>query len=301
MLTNEYEHVISRLLRWQRKNIVIFTSFSILVVIAEELTGELAGLLPTAPITVLGSAIGIYVSFRSSAAYDRWWEARKLWGQLVNSSRHLASQVLAYLPGSESRAVGRQLVMRQALYAHLLRCDLRHEQMGADSDVRRLLDEGSLDVDVSVPGITTQLLRMQLQTLGALGAAGKLDMRMLQSIDQTLASLLDVQGGCERIRNTPLPPGYGRIAELLIRIYAVLLPLGILGDLHWLAIPVSIVVCLSFKLISEVGRVLEDPFGSDWEALPLQAISTTIERNLRDALGEQAPPAVLPNEHGVLT
>lgn len=301
MLTNQYEHVISRLLRWQRKNIFIFTSLSIAVVATEELTGELAGLLPTAPITVLGSAIGIYVSFRSSAAYDRWWEARKLWGQLVNSSRHLASQVLAYLPGSELAPARRLLIVQQALYAHLLRCDLRHEQAGADSHVRRLSSDGTDGIDITAPGATTIVLRHQLQTAAELTKAGKLDVRNLQSIDQTMASLLDVQGGCERIRNTPLPPGYARIAELLIRIYAVLLPLGILGDLHWLAIPVSIVVCLSFKLISEVGRVLEDPFGADWEALPLHAISVTIERNLLDAIGVQSAPAVAPNEHGVLT
>lgn len=301
MLTNQYEHVIGRLLRWQRKNITIFASLSIVVVVAEELTGELAGLLPSSPITVLGSAIGIYVSFRSSSAYDRWWEARKLWGQLVNSSRHFASQVLAYLPGPDQREVRRNLVAQQALYAHLLRCDLRHEQAGADADVRRLLAMGVWDVDITVPGVTTIMLRHQLQLLAELAAAGKLDLRMLQSIDQTMATLLDVQGGCERIRNTPLPPGYARIAELLIRIYAVLLPLGIVGDLHWLAIPVSIVLCLSFKLISEVGRVLEDPFGADWEALPLQAISVTIERNLLDAIGSPTPPAVKPNEHGVLS
>ncbi|MET0384597.1 MAG: bestrophin family ion channel [Polyangiales bacterium] len=300
MLTHQDSRVIGRLLLWQRKNILIFASLSVAVVLAEQLTDAVAGLLPTAPITVLGSAIGIYVSFRSSSAYDRWWEARKLWGQLVNSSRHLTAQVIAYLPGRELRDARRGLVLRQALYAHVLRCDLRHDQISDDPDVDRLISVHEIAFDVTGPGTTTRLLRAQLSAVAAQHAAGKLDPRMLQSLDQTLAALLDVQGGCERIRNTPLPPGYARIAELLIRIYAVLLPLGIIGDLHWLAIPVSIVVCLSFKLISEVGRVLEDPFGEEWDALPLRALSTTIERNLLDAIGEEPPPAAQPDEHGVL-
>jgi putative membrane protein len=299
MLTNQHSHVLGRVLRWQRKNIAIFMSLSIAVVLAEEWTGELAGILPTAPLTVLGSAIGIYVSFRSSAAYDRWWEARRLWGQLVNSSRHLTAQVLSYLDSAQLRDKREELVLRQALYAHVLRCELRFESSQDDGEIKRLLALRPVALDLSQWGVTTQLLREQLQILTALPPE-TLDARRLQSFDQTLAALLDVQGGCERIRNTPLPPGYAYMAELLIRLYAVLLPLGIIADAHFWAIPVSIVVCLSFKLISEVGRVLEDPFGGTWEALPLRALSLTIERNLLSAIGLQPGAAAVPDQNGVL-
>jgi ion channel-forming bestrophin family protein len=80
----------------------------------------------------------------------------------------------------------------------------------------------------------------------------------------------------------------------------VVLPLAIAKDLHWWAIPVSIVVCLGLKLISEVGRSLENPFTHDWEALPLHALSVMIERNLRDAIGDAAPPSAPPGPRGVL-
>jgi ion channel-forming bestrophin family protein len=289
-----------RLLRWQLGNIVIFMSLSVLVVIGEELTGEVAGVLPDLPVTVLGAAIGIYVSFRTNSAYDRWWEGRKLWGQLVNSSRHFCAQILAYLalPGLLARR--RVLILQQVLYVHALRCELRHEPVATDPDIKRVASECEVSVDTGSASLTTSLLRRQLQELAQLTDKSELDARRLQTLDQTLATLLDVQGGCERIRNTPLPPNYARIAELLIRTYAVLLPLAIVDDLHWLAIPVSIVICLAFKLISEVGRVLEDPFTKDWDALPLHALSRTIERNLRDAIGDAAPPATTPNELGVL-
>src|SRR3954469_5317768 len=106
-------------------------SLSIVVVMAEELTNEVAGLLPDAPVTVLGAAIGIYVSFRTNSAYDRWWEGRKLWGQLVNSSRHFTAEVLAYLPPDLNRQA-RLLVLNQVLYVHALRCELRGERIADD-------------------------------------------------------------------------------------------------------------------------------------------------------------------------
>ncbi|MDB4975913.1 MAG: putative rane protein [Myxococcaceae bacterium] len=285
------------LLHWQWRNILIFMSLSVAVVIAEELTGDVAGVLPDVPVTVLGSAIGIYVSFRTNSAYDRWWEGRKLWGQLVNTSRHFCAQMLAYLP-TELRRESRQFVLHQVLYVHALRCELRGEVTDDDADVQRVARE--IKLDPMQPTLTTALLRRQLHGLARLADQENLDARRLQTLDLTLSTLLDVQGGCERIRNTPLPPNYGRISELLIRTYAVLLPLAIVDDLHWLAIPVSIVVCLAFKLIGEVGRVLEDPFTKDWDALPLSALSRTIERNLRDAIGDTAPPPATPDEHGVL-
>lgn len=289
-----------RLLRWQLRNIAIFTSLSVAVVVAERETGEVAGLLPDAPVTILGAAIGIYVSFRTNAAYDRWWEGRKLWGQLVNTSRHFTQQVLSYLPADQMRTQTRELILHQALYVHALRCELRGDSLHEDPDIQRLAAEAEVTVDPTHPTLTTRLLRQQLRALAKLSNEGVLDNRRLQSLDQTFAVLLDVQGGCERIRNTPLPPSYARIAELLIRTHAVLLPLAIIDDLHWLAIPVSIVVCLAFKLISEVGRVLEDPFTKAWDALPLHSLSRNIERNLRDAIGDEPPPSLRPDRKGIV-
>ncbi|HEX5656516.1 MAG TPA: bestrophin family ion channel [Polyangiales bacterium] len=285
-----------RLLRWQARNIAIFMGLSIAVVVGEELSGKLAGVLPQTPITVLGAAIGIYASFRTNSAYDRWWEGRKLWGQLVNTSRHFTSEALAYVGDGPARV----FVLRQILYVHALRCELRGEEVHADLDVVRVNKELTATEEVRLPSLCTRILRRQLMELSKLADADKLDARRMQSFDQTLATLLDVQGGCERIRNTPFPPSYGRITELLIRTYAVLLPLAIINDLEWWSIPVSIVVCLAFKLISEVGAVLEDPFTHAWDALPLHALSRTIERNLRDALGDSMPPPAEPDRRGVL-
>ncbi|MFT3923759.1 MAG: bestrophin family ion channel [Myxococcales bacterium] len=294
MLTARSQSLFQILL-WQKANIIKFALLSVAVVIAEELTGEVAGVLPDVPVSVLGAAIGIYVGFRTNSAYDRWWEARKLWGQLTNSSRHLTAEIMAYLPGDQHEPLRRRLILSLIRYAHLLRCELRGTPLDADEDLKRL----AADQSTSAPG-TTVLLRQLLVELAGLAQSGQLDDRRLQSIDQTIAVFYDVQGGCERIKNTPFPPGYGFIAEILIRTYAVMLPLAIVDDLHWFAMPVAILVCLAFKLVSEVGRALEDPFTNVPSALPLHAMSMGIERNLRDALGEAALPVPQPDRAGVL-
>jgi putative membrane protein len=271
-----------QVLRWQRRNILIFSALSTLVVVAEEILPVPVAILPDVPVSVLGGAIGIYVSFRTNSAYDRWWEGRKLWGQLVNSSRHYASQLLAYLGGVTDVA---PLVLMHVLYVHALRVSLRGRPLSSDVETVRLAEEIGEELGELRGNACTTLLRKQLAAVTHRVDMFQVNPLRLHNLDQTLATLLDVQGGCERIKNTPLPPGYGYIAELLIRIYAIVLPMALVDDLQWLALPVSLLICLSMKLISEVGRVLEEPFTAAWEALPLLTLSHTIERDLRDALG----------------
>ncbi|HMV68782.1 MAG TPA: bestrophin family ion channel [Myxococcota bacterium] len=290
------------LMRWQLRNIVIFTAAAAAVVTADELHGWLdlprPFELPTLPVAVIGGAIGIFVSFRSNAGYDRWWEARKLWGKLVNTSRHWSSQVTAWVG---DREIGDELVRRQIAYVHLLRAQLRGQVAADDPDVTRWLTDEERALLPTWSNPNHALLQRQLLRVTALADAGVLSELRLQSLDGTVDDLLDVQGGCERIRRTPIPRGYGFIGEQLIRMYAVLLPLAVVGSLSWLAIPVSALICLAFTLISEAGRVLEDPFTMFWNGLPLSALSRTIERDLRSARGEtELPPALEPDEDGIL-
>jgi putative membrane protein len=113
--------------------------------------------------------------------------------------------------------------------------------------------------------------------------------------------LLDAQGGCERIKKTPFPRGYAFISERLVVAFGMLLPFAMVKDLGWVAVPINLLVCGAFALISEAGRVLEDPFTMFYNGLPLAAISTTIELNLRQRLGELDVPAMpVPDARGIL-
>lgn len=303
-----YRGSVIGLLAWQWQAVLLFVVVSTLIVLGDRYLDLSAVLLPGLPVAVVGGAIGIFVSFRTNSAYDRWWEGRKLWGQLVNSSRHFCGQVLVYLPradGADGPASALQvaLIRRQIAYVHALRVLLRQQDLRADADFARFVPAARVDELAAQASPTFALLQEQLAALVAEVEAGRLSELRMRSFDETIRALLDVQGGCERIKKTPFPKGYGFIAERLIQGYGILLPLGLVGgiDNDWIVVPMTVLVCLSFSLISEVGRVLEDPFTMFWPALPLSALATTIEINLRERLGERELPALpVANAQGVL-
>ncbi|MCA9683030.1 MAG: hypothetical protein KC457_12595 [Myxococcales bacterium] len=310
----DYRGSILGLIGWQWRSVLLFTLASTLVVAAEHFLVDHIEhvLLPVTPVAVVGGAIGIFVSFRTNSAYARWWEGRKLWGRLINSSRHFCSQVLLYLPGSGEGAeqspplpseLQRDLVRRHVAYVHALRALLREQKLGEDQDFSAFLEPREAERIVAESNPTHALLHTQMQLLVAENQAGRLDSLRLQSFDATIRALLDIQGGCERIKKTPFPRGYGFIADRLIHAYGLLLPLALVGTIEndWIAIPITLLVCLSFLLISEVGRVLEDPFTMFWPALPLSALSKTIEINLRQRLGDaNLPPMPKVDARGIL-
>jgi len=295
----DYRGSVTGLLTWQWRNVVLFAAMATLVVTLVQVGGWKAIEIQALPLGVLGGAIGIFVSFRTNSAYDRWWEGRRLWGQLVNTSRHFTTQVLTYVRGD--REVQRSLVRRHIAYVHVLRCALRNQNPFEDADVNRFLDEGERESLRRESNPNHALLHRQAEELVRLADGDTVDAFRLQVLDRSIAALLDVQGGCERIKRTPFPPGYGFLATRLIQLYSLLLPMAMVDELGWIAIPVTIAVCLGFTLISEVGRVLEDPFTTFWPALPLSALATTIEINLRQRLGEvDVPPIPKPNDRGIL-
>lgn len=292
------------LLQWQMSSVVIYAAAGGVAAGVHVLLGWDFMVLPIVPLSIVGAALGIFVSFRTNSAYDRWWEGRKLWGRLINSSRMFCTQVTTYLQPSDdpqvTAAVDR-IVRRHAGYVHTLRCLLRKQDPLEDRDAIRTLSEEDRAMLRFRTNMTHALLQQQQAELVALSHSGHLDPFQLASIDRTIAALLDIQGGCERIKKTPLPKGYGFIAETLIRYFALLLPFAIVPQLGLLVIPANVLVCLSFALISEAGRVLEDPFTMYFNGLPLSDMSTTIETNLLEVLGdEDLPEQHTPDQRGIL-
>ena len=291
------------LLAWQWRAVIVHTAFAATVVFAHKHYG-LRIALPTLPLAVVGGAIGIFVSFRSNQAYARWWEGRQLWGRIVNHSRMFVSQVLAYLPRAEGgapTALQRTLVSRHVAYVHVLRCALRKQEVLADEKVKQFATADEQEALATERNIGHALLDRQLATLAARVREGDLDPNQLRALDTSIAGLLDAQGGCERIKRTPMPRGYAFIAERLIWAYAVLLPATLVNDLGWFTIPVSVLVCLAFSLIGEAGRVLEDPFTMFYNGLPLTALTTTIEADSLRRLGDKdLPPDAQPDAAGIL-
>lgn len=290
---------VIRLLFWQWRRVLLFTVIATLPVLLRREFPELAVTLPGLPVAIAGGALGIFVSFRTNSAYQRWWEGRILWGGLVNVSRHFADQVIAYLKESEA-AHGQRLIRRHIAYVHVLRCSLRGQDPALDSDASVYLAEEEREF-LGLSNPAHLLVQRQTADLAELRRAGLINEFELQSFDVSLRDVLNYQGGSERIKKTPLPRGYGFISDRLIVALGLLLPLSIVEEVGLLTIPLCVLVCLAFALISEAGRVLEDPFSTFFNGLPLYSISKTIEKNLLEALGERnLPPLPAVDQRGIL-
>jgi putative membrane protein len=291
---------VLRLMRWQWRAVLLFLAGGLAAALVWTFVPALHWLhLPTSPLAVVGAALGIFVSFRTNSAYDRWWEGRQLWGRLVNVSRHFGTQVACYLP-ADATELARRIVHRHVAYVHALRCLLRQQDPLADEAFLRAVPDDP-ERYRGQSNITHALLHQQAVELVAEVDAGRLAELRMQLLDRSLEEMLAVQGGCERIKKTPMPRGYGFIAERLIWAYGLLFPFALVEDVGWLVVPINVLVCLSFTLISEAGRVLEDPFTLFWNGLPLQNLSLTIERNLGERLGD-AELVEIPgvDGHGIL-
>lgn len=301
-MTAQRSGSIFGLLQWQIRNVIFYVAAGTAAVGLYEL-GKAYGVeitVPVLPLSIVGGALGIFVSFRSNAAYDRWWEGRKLWGRLINTSRHWASQVAQYVRDPQKRE---EMIKRHIAYVHTLRCALRVQDPLKDPDCQAWLTDVEKEELPDQSNPTHYLLNRQLHDATALADAEQLDPFRLQSMDESVRHLLDIQGGCERIKKTPIPRGFAYIAEILIQYFSFLFPLAIVAHLSLWVVPINVLVCLALMLINEAGRVLEDPFTMFWNGLPLSNMSWTIEHNLRNRLGEperSLNPIPGPDENGIL-
>ena len=259
------------------------------------------------PLALYGSAIGIIVGFRNNSAYGRWWEARQLWGQIVNNSRSLARQVCATMHPARSddpqgqlmlRRTQKQIVYHQIAFVHSLRQQLRG--LSPWEVLAPLLSTAELE---KLRGEKNVPLAIQQAMGGMLRDArdkGWIDALEWQAMDRNLDDLADAQGGAERIKNTPMPKQYDYYPMLFVRIYCVLLPIGMVEQLGWFTPLGSTIVGFMMLALDKIGRDLEDPFENAIYDVPLTAITTTIETNLRQLLGETELPVPITAIKGVL-
>lgn len=253
------------------------------------------------PLAFYGSAIGIIVGFRNNSAYGRWWEARTLWGSLVNNSRSLARQVCTTMRGhdpAEVNAAQRQIVHLQIAFVHALRQQLRGLDPLADMD--HLLPAGMLPTLAGEKNVSLTLQRHIGTLLREARHQGWIETLEWQAMDRTLDDLMDAQGGCERIKNTPMPKQYDFFPMLFVQIYCLLLPIGMVEQLGWFTPLGSTLVGFMFLALDKIGRDLEDPFDNTIYDVPMTAITRTIEINLRQLLGERDLPAPEQPTRGVL-
>lgn len=251
---------------------------------------------PSLPLGVIGSALSIFLGFRNSSAYDRWWEARSLWGALVNNSRSFARQVMTLIDHPDDRndvrELQRRLVVMQIAYVHALRCHLR--QQLPFGELRRWLDAPTVAYLRGQVNVPAALLALIGDGLREAHARHWMDSMRWSALDRTLSEITNVQGACERIKNTPMPKQYDYFPRVLVTFFCMLLPFGLVEGLGLLTPVASTCLSLIFITLDRIGREIEQPFENTVHDTPMTSLSRTIEINLRQVLGEQPPRELSP-------
>ena len=261
--------------------VLTFGVIAALIWIANELTHELDFHLAVAPYEVAGAVLGLLLVLRTNSGYDRWWEARKLWGGIVNQSRNLVISGLTYGPTDpEWRS---NFVRWIATFPHVARCSLRNTR--ELPEVTKLLGEEEA-TRIAAAGHMPSYVAMRLsQTLQQAVASGKMDTLAFLQVDKERASLIDHIGGCERIAKTPLPRVYAIKIRRFIFLFLVTLPFALLNKVGWVTPFVTMFVAYPTLALDQMGIELQSPFSQQKLGhLPLDEITQTIEKNVLDLL-----------------
>ena len=206
------------------------------------------------PFTLMGIALSILLSIRNTATYDRWWEARRQWGQMVYEVRSLARAAGIYLPPEPQR----QLLLRVLAHAHLLRGQLRGENVRADLPAE--LPEALVEKAMNQRNPAEYMLQQAGRLLAEELQAGRLDSIAAAALDRHLHGLASVQAASERIAHTPLPFAYTLLAHRTAYIYCYMLPVGLVGSAGWFTPVFTAIVAYTFFGLDRLSEQLEFPF-----------------------------------------
>jgi len=249
--------------------------------------------LTTIPFTLMGLPLAIFLGFRNNSAYDRYWEGRKLWGEIVLRSRNFSRQCLSLIAPPPPEQAGTidvrtRMIHRAIAFAHALRHHLRDSD--SSDDLKPLLTEEEWRRIAHASNQPHFLMERMGEDLRLCKAEGRLDSTLTISIDATLSALVASGAACERIKNTPIPFSYTLLLHRTAYLYCFLLPFGLVDTIGFMTPFVVAIVAYTFFGLDALGDEIEEPFGVSANDLPLEAICRTIEINLRESLGEERIP-----------
>ena len=277
-----------QLLRESLRPLLLLLAWDLVVVVTFKLAHRPWMDQPGLPLPLLGSVLVLFMSVRNNAAYARWWEARTLWGAVLNNARSFARQADTLGRGQP------ELTRAMIAYAHALRGGLGGTDTAAL--VARFLAPAMRIQDGNV---ANAILVGIGRGVAARGREAGIDGAEHAAIDRILSDLANAQGGLERILRTPLAIQFSLFPGLITRAFCVVLPLSMAQELGWLTPFGSTLLGFLFVSLDRIGADLENPFAPSPHALPMQAITRTIEIDLLATLGEETPPA-LDAKRGVL-
>lgn len=316
-------------LRWTLKFIVAFVIISAIPVVLRRFLHFDFLLIPWLPIALIGTALAFYLGFKTNASYDRLWEARKIWGAIVNDSRTFTAMVNTYI-NPDSYEAKKKLVLRHVAWLTALRFQLRErrtwehnnlrdskgyrsemkiEEFDSDlkSSLKPYLTEDDLNYVLSKRNAATHLLHLQMKDLEALNTRNKIDNFRHVEIGNVVKSLYGEQGKSERIKNFPFPRQYASLNFYYVWLFIILLPFGMIGEFEklgeyyvWLNIPFCTIVSWVFYTMEMIGDYSENPFEGSFNDIPITALSRTIELDLLEMMDITDLPPPRADNMGVL-
>ncbi len=237
---------------------------------------------------ILGTVISFLLGFRSNQAYDRWWEARIIWGAIVNDSRTLARQVLTFVDNgyasSEAQQFKERFIRRQMGWCFALSRHLRKQK--PLTGIKSYMTEEEITQVSRYSNIPNAMLEMHGRDIQYALDAGWINQYQQVELDRTLSRLCDSMGKCERIKNTVFPATYSLYMHFAMNLFIALLPFGVIEYFGYMEIPLVIAVAASFMLIEKMAIHLQDPFENKPTDAPMTTISRNIERDLKQMLND---------------
>jgi len=284
--------------------------------------------IPFLPIGTIGTAVAFFIGFKNNQAYDRLWEARKLWGGLTNTSRNFAAQLIALV---DDKAVVKELLYRHIAYLNILRLQLRktipwatsrenlHQTFRSEREELQEFDQGLKNIlETNGKGdyyetlraknnVASGILKLQMLDLTRLKREKHLDEYEHSDLMKHINELFNLQGGCERLKSTPLFRQYSIFSRVFVVLFIYLLPFGLLKDLSvladwgvWLTIPFSMLISWVFFTMEQIGEFSENPFDNAVNDIPIAAICRNIEIDIKELLAEGNLPEKLSPVNDIL-
>jgi putative membrane protein len=315
------------------KSVLVFAIYSSLIVWAlSKLFPRFDGL-PFAIVSVTGIAVAFYVGFKNNSSYERLWEARKIWGSYVNSSRIFAMYIIDFLHENENintaelTQLKQKIVKRHIAYLSSVRFQLRKqtvwkmEEVGnrivssdtnftlekLDEELSRYMDENEVDYVIEQNNPAVHIIKMQNEDLQKLYMRGCMSDIHHVEMSKMLADFYNQQGACERIKGFPFPRQYAYYSKLFVYLLIGILPFSIYSELSklnehitWMTIPISVTLSWIFYTMEVVGDSSENPFENAINDVPMTAISRTIEIDLLQMLKETDVPGKIKSENDIL-
>ncbi|WP_428665575.1 bestrophin family protein [Runella sp.] len=320
-------YTIKEFLLWTRREIYILLVLAIVPTVLYHYLGWHWLAVPWVPITLVGTAAAFIVGFKNTQTYNRLWEARQIWGAIVNGSRAwgimVKDGVIAPDAAADAKVIHRQLIYRHIAWLTALRFQLREsrawENMNKsynkeysqfftvaekvqklDEELKKFLSADELAYVLSKKNRATHIISLQSKHLRELKQQQYIESLSYIELENLLVNFYEQQGKCERIKNFPYPRQFASINLFFVRLFVFMVPFGMLKEFEklgehmvWLTIPFSVLVSWVFSSMEKVGESTENPFEGGANDVPITSMSRTIEIDLREMLDEtDLPPAI---------